>query len=212
MGGWHPKYGEGFWDVLLEQDWSRPPLRRHRHGLRTQQPHRDDEPALRELDRSPRQRTAHGSRAGQAHAPLPHSGDEGRGLPSAGRQAATTTVGLTRGSNQPRHPHELRGDQTPPSATIFDRPAPPFSTAVNNGPPTRRNSFASIFAEAGGTLCWFGTHFLTPHLASGLIFGRQKDSPAKPKKCRKPRERSIPEALRGRVVGSTGFEPVTSTV
>ena len=27
-------------------------------------------------------------------------------------------------------------------------------------------------------------------------------------KCRKPRERFVPEALRGRVVGDTGLEPV----
>lgn len=109
------------WLRAREQGWGGVTLRRHLHGLRTQQHRRDDEPALRELDRSPRQRTAHGSSAGQAHAPLPHSGDEGRELPPAGRQAATTTAGLTRGSNQPRHPHGLRGDR--------HHQAPPFSTA-----------------------------------------------------------------------------------
>ena len=82
--------------------------------------------------RSPRQRTAHGSSAGQAYPPLPHSGDEGRELPSAGRQAATTTVGLTRGSNQPRHPtdsgendttkrHHFGPPRHGPRAAVFNR-------------------------------------------------------------------------------------------
>lgn len=73
-----------------KQGWGGTALRRHRHRVRTQQPNRHDEPALRELDRGSRQRTAHRRGAGQAHPPLPHSGDQGRELPAPGRQAETS--------------------------------------------------------------------------------------------------------------------------
>ena len=57
------------------------------------------------------------------------SNSERSPLPAPGSQAATT-VGLTRGPNQPRHTRtQVRS--IPPSETIFECPALPFSTAVN---------------------------------------------------------------------------------
>ena len=56
------------------------PVRRDCHRLRTQQPHSDDQPAIRELNRSDRQLTLHLGRSKPPDPQLPHPGDEGRKL------------------------------------------------------------------------------------------------------------------------------------
>jgi len=57
-------------------------------GLRTHQPRRHDQPAVRGMDGGLRQRVANGRHPGSPDAPCPHSGGQRRELPTAGLKAA----------------------------------------------------------------------------------------------------------------------------
>jgi hypothetical protein len=121
-------------------------VRCHRPRLRTEQPDRDDQPAVRKLDRSPRQRTPHRGGSGSAHARLPHPGSQGRKLPPEGRQTPTQTQRIR--GRLPEHVLKPRAGPQPipipdsPGASPFNPPqapgrhfppnATPFSTGLNS--------------------------------------------------------------------------------
>ena len=73
--------------------------------------------------------------AGSPHSPLPHPRNQRRKLPPARCQtpapAADLTARLADGFPAATDPQTTETYHSP-SATIFDRPAPPFSAAVNN--------------------------------------------------------------------------------